>query len=77
MEKQLRAGAGFSGTPIRLLWRSRRKLERDGGKLKIHLFTYLSILVSVYLSSSTCSCQNNNPSSDDQALFAFSKHIIH
>lgn len=32
MEKQLRAGAGFSGTPIRLLWRSRRKLERDGGR---------------------------------------------
>ncbi|KAL5981982.1 hypothetical protein ACLOJK_016049 [Asimina triloba] len=28
MEKQLRANAGFSGTPIRLLWRSRRKTER-------------------------------------------------
>ncbi|KAI5673575.1 hypothetical protein M9H77_13939 [Catharanthus roseus] len=32
MEKQLRTGAGFSGTPIRLLWRSRRKLERNGSK---------------------------------------------
>ncbi|KAK9094565.1 hypothetical protein Scep_026034 [Stephania cephalantha] len=31
MEKQLRANAGFSGTPIRLLWRSRRKLEKDSG----------------------------------------------
>lgn len=30
MEKQLRSDAGFSGTPIRLLWRSRRKLEKDG-----------------------------------------------
>ena len=31
MEKQLRTDAGFSGTPIRLLWRSRRKLETSGG----------------------------------------------
>lgn len=29
MEKQLRSGAGFAGTPIRLLWRSRRKMEKD------------------------------------------------
>ncbi|EPS73678.1 hypothetical protein M569_01078, partial [Genlisea aurea] len=28
MEKQLRSSAGFSGTPIRLLWRSRRKMGR-------------------------------------------------
>uniref|UniRef100_A0A7N0TTE9 GTPase Der n=2 Tax=Kalanchoe fedtschenkoi TaxID=63787 RepID=A0A7N0TTE9_KALFE len=33
MEKQLRTDAGFTGTPIRLLWRSRRKSERDDGKL--------------------------------------------
>ncbi|KAL8480080.1 hypothetical protein ACS0TY_026857 [Phlomoides rotata] len=32
MEKQLRSSAGFTGTPIRLLWRSRRKMEREGGK---------------------------------------------
>ncbi|KAH9741292.1 GTP-binding protein EngA [Citrus sinensis] len=32
MEKQLRADAGFSGTPIRLLWRSRRKMEMKEGK---------------------------------------------
>ncbi|XP_028774158.1 uncharacterized protein LOC114731192 [Neltuma alba] len=32
MEKQLRSDAGFSGTPIRLLWRSRRKSGRDEGK---------------------------------------------
>lgn len=32
MEKQLRVDAGFSGTPIRLLWRSRRKLEKDEGR---------------------------------------------
>ncbi|CAM8961367.1 unnamed protein product [Rhodiola kirilowii] len=33
MEKQLRTDAGFNGTPIRLLWRSRKKSERDDGKL--------------------------------------------
>ncbi|XP_057456186.1 uncharacterized protein LOC130747309 isoform X1 [Lotus japonicus] len=32
MEKQLRTDAGFSGTPIRLLWRSRRKMGRDEDK---------------------------------------------
>ncbi|KAI3688205.1 hypothetical protein L1987_81915 [Smallanthus sonchifolius] len=32
MEKQLRSDAGFSGTPIRLLWRSRRKSEKDAGQ---------------------------------------------
>lgn len=31
MEKQLRTDAGFAGTPIRLLWRSRRKSEKDAG----------------------------------------------
>lgn len=31
MEKQLRTDAGFSGTPIRLLWRSRRKMEKREG----------------------------------------------
>lgn len=32
MEKQLRADAGFPGTPIRLLWRSRRKMEKSVAK---------------------------------------------
>ncbi|KAJ8751249.1 hypothetical protein K2173_016430 [Erythroxylum novogranatense] len=35
MEKKLRTDAGFSGTPIRLIWRRRRKMEKDedkGGK---------------------------------------------
>ncbi|KAK0603064.1 hypothetical protein LWI29_001029 [Acer saccharum] len=32
MEKQLRKDAGFSGTPIRLLWRSRRKMEKNEGR---------------------------------------------
>ncbi|XP_028062136.1 uncharacterized protein LOC114265517 isoform X1 [Camellia sinensis] len=32
MEKQLRSDAGFSGTPIRLLWRSRRKMTKDDGR---------------------------------------------
>ncbi|KAM7502534.1 hypothetical protein LguiB_001438 [Lonicera macranthoides] len=32
MEKQLRTDAGFFGTPIRLLWRSRRRSEKDDGK---------------------------------------------
>ncbi|KAK9079072.1 hypothetical protein SSX86_000742 [Deinandra increscens subsp. villosa] len=34
MEKQLRSDAGFLGTPIRLLWRSRKKSEREPGKQK-------------------------------------------
>ncbi|KAB5540980.1 hypothetical protein DKX38_013954 [Salix brachista] len=33
MEKQLRSDAGFAGTPIRLLWRSRRKMEKDEGRI--------------------------------------------
>ncbi|XP_058766415.1 uncharacterized protein LOC131640015 [Vicia villosa] len=32
MEKQLRSNAGFPGTPIRLLWRSRKKMEKNEGK---------------------------------------------
>ncbi|XP_010519745.1 PREDICTED: uncharacterized protein LOC104799102 [Tarenaya hassleriana] len=32
MEKQLRTDAGFAGTPIRLLWRSRRKSEKNAGR---------------------------------------------
>ncbi|KAL2510844.1 GTP-binding family protein [Abeliophyllum distichum] len=32
VEKQLRTSAGFIGTPIRLLWRSRRKMEKYDGK---------------------------------------------
>ncbi|XP_050224080.1 uncharacterized protein LOC126673820 isoform X2 [Mercurialis annua] len=32
MEKQLRTDAGFAGTPIRLLWRSRRKMEKSEGR---------------------------------------------
>ncbi|KAG9449486.1 hypothetical protein H6P81_009451 [Aristolochia fimbriata] len=30
MEKKLRSDAGFAGTPIRLLWRSRRKMDKEG-----------------------------------------------
>ncbi|XP_020099745.1 uncharacterized protein LOC109718134 [Ananas comosus] len=30
MEKQLRSDAGFAGTPIRLLWRSRRRPDKEG-----------------------------------------------
>lgn len=32
MEKQLRSSAGYAGTPIRLLWRPRRKAEKDDGE---------------------------------------------
>ncbi|PON59046.1 GTP-binding protein EngA [Parasponia andersonii] len=32
MEKKLRTDAGFPGTPIRLLWRSRKKMEKTDGK---------------------------------------------
>ncbi|KAL1204745.1 putative tRNA modification GTPase MnmE [Cardamine amara subsp. amara] len=31
MEKQLRTDAGFAGTPIRLLWRSRKRSDKNGG----------------------------------------------
>lgn len=44
MEKQLRAGAGFAGTPIRLLWRSRRKMGKDESKM---LIIFLSITLWV------------------------------
>ena len=30
MEKKLRSDAGFPGTPIRLLWRSRRRPDKRG-----------------------------------------------
>ncbi|KAK1402755.1 GTPase Der [Heracleum sosnowskyi] len=50
MEKQLRTDAGFPGTPIRLLWRSRKKSERDNGggaatKTRVNLPTYTRKLV--------------------------------
>uniref|UniRef100_A0A9I9D8I7 GTPase Der n=1 Tax=Cucumis melo TaxID=3656 RepID=A0A9I9D8I7_CUCME len=41
MEKQLRANAGFPGTPIRLLWRSRRKMEK--GEVKGTTKTQVSL----------------------------------
>ncbi|CAM6129982.1 unnamed protein product [Calypogeia fissa] len=31
MEKQVRANVGYPGTPIRLLWRSKKKVEREHG----------------------------------------------
>ena len=40
MGKQLRLDAGFSGTPIRLLWRSRRKMGKAEGQ---YLFCVLHI----------------------------------
>lgn len=50
MEKQLRTDAGFPGTPIRLLWRSRKKSEREKGggaarKTQANLPTYTRKLV--------------------------------
>ncbi|KAI8526207.1 hypothetical protein RHMOL_Rhmol13G0291000 [Rhododendron molle] len=35
MEKQLRSDAGFAGTPIRLLWRSRKKMTKDDRMLQM------------------------------------------
>ncbi|XP_042044745.1 GTPase Der-like [Salvia splendens] len=35
MEKQLRSSAGFPGTPIRLLWLSRRKSEKNGKEASV------------------------------------------
>ncbi|KAH6776451.1 GTP-binding family protein [Perilla frutescens var. hirtella] len=35
MEKQLRSSAGFIGTPIRLLWRSRRKSDKNGKEASV------------------------------------------
>lgn len=48
MEKQLRTDAGFPGTPIRLLWRSRRKMGKDEG-----LYLFEVFLVSILLLSPT------------------------
>lgn len=39
MEKQLRTDAGFSGTPIRLLWRSRRKSGKERSSTKAQVNT--------------------------------------
>jgi len=44
MEKQLRSNAGFPGTPIRLLWRSRRKMEKDEGQ-----YLFLVLVISIIL----------------------------
>lgn len=49
MEKQLRAGAGFAGTPIRLLWRSRRKMGKDESKMIIFLSITLWVAKSYLL----------------------------
>lgn len=38
MEKQLRSDAGFAGTPIRLLWRSRKKMTKDDSKCEGFIF---------------------------------------
>lgn len=46
MEKQLRSGVGFAGTPVRLLWRSRRKMEKDDRRpaaTKIVQENYISV----------------------------------
>ncbi|XP_062197072.1 uncharacterized protein LOC133900020 [Phragmites australis] len=37
MEKKLRSDAGFPGTPIRLLWRSRRRADKRGKSADINL----------------------------------------
>ncbi|XP_010907853.1 uncharacterized protein [Elaeis guineensis] len=37
MEKQLRSNAGFPGTPIRLLWRSRRRADNEGKSARINV----------------------------------------
>uniref|UniRef100_A0A0A8Y7X0 GTPase Der n=1 Tax=Arundo donax TaxID=35708 RepID=A0A0A8Y7X0_ARUDO len=37
MEKKLRSDAGFPGTPIRLLWRSRRRTNKRGKSANINL----------------------------------------
>lgn len=44
MEKQLRASAGFIGTPIRLLWRSRKKLDKKDGMVPIPEHEDLALL---------------------------------
>lgn len=45
MEKQLRSDAGFPGTPIRLLWRSRRKMGKDEGQYYLYEVFVASILL--------------------------------
>nr|VDD46694.1 unnamed protein product [Brassica oleracea] len=42
MEKQLRTDAGFAGTPIRLLWRSRKRSDKNGGGTRTMRMSSLS-----------------------------------
>lgn len=44
MEKQLRSDAGFAGTPIRLLWRSRKKMTKEDSKCKGFIFVRTCLL---------------------------------
>lgn len=46
MEKHMRKNAGFLGTPIRLLWRSRKKSGKDEGQ-----YLFEVVLVSMLLPS--------------------------
>jgi hypothetical protein len=48
MEKKLRSDAGFPGTPIRLLWRSRRRPDKRGERILMHIasaFSGIDILI--------------------------------
>lgn len=50
MEKKLRSDAGFSGTPIRLLWRSKRKMGKDEGQYLFEvLVTSILLLLCILL----------------------------
>ncbi|KAL5833707.1 hypothetical protein ACOSQ3_017381 [Xanthoceras sorbifolium] len=57
MEKQLRTDAGFAGTPIRLLWQSRRKMEKNEGQYKLLQFNrVLNIIFITVLLAQECIC---------------------
>ncbi|KMZ76506.1 GTPase Der [Zostera marina] len=60
MEKQLRVDAGFPGTPIRLLWRSRKKIDREAR------------VASNNLRHSPTSMEQNAPSANKNLEFASS-----
>lgn len=45
MGKQLRTDAGFPGTPIRLLWRSRRKMGKDEGQYMFEVLVVSMLLL--------------------------------
>ncbi|KAL5831973.1 hypothetical protein ACOSQ4_017327 [Xanthoceras sorbifolium] len=78
MEKQLRTDAGFAGTPIRLLWQSRRKMEKNEGQYKLLQFNrVLNIIFITVLLAQECICLFEDYSLHMVALHAYNFIFIY